>query len=331
MRLNINGVWRYIAVDHSIPVHKDGRIVAAHSFADDESELWQTLIEKAYTKAYGTYEQYSRVQSRESYLRDLTGAPVKLYTTNDPNLLKVIESALEKGYTVQAAPSDKFLAYGFNPNLTLTVVKTDSTRRSLQFRSSFGSVDEKPRFNLSKEGTFDVSVDEVRNFINYFLVAEVHDNYNTSTIQARHRPGYFSSYSFRVRNDFEGYVMASQFDTRHFNQPSNLYAEEAKVEVQNYNHYENSPIGLYIYKKDGDTAKEVANGSARAKNVDVQVNLTPGEYIVFLTVNWVQKDYDFNISVYGSELVTFKRIHNKNNPSGIATGIDAQAIRDGPK
>lgn len=52
---------------------------------------------------------------------------------------------------------------------------------------------------------------------------------------------------------------------------------------------------------------------------------------MFLTVNWVEKDYDFNISVYGSELVTFKRIHNKNNPNGIANGIDAQAIRDGPK
>jgi len=231
VRLNINGVWRYIAVDHSIPVHKDGSIIAAHSYADDESELWPTLIEKAYTKAYGTYEQYSRIQSREAYLRDLTGAPVRLYTASDPNLLKNIQSALENGYVVQAAPSEKLLTYGFNPNLTLSVIKADSSKRSLQFRSSFGSVDEKPRFNLSKEGTFDVSVDETRNFINYFLVAEVHDDYSTSTIQARHRPGYFSSYSFRVSKDFNGYVMASQFDRRHFNQPSNLYAEEAKVKV----------------------------------------------------------------------------------------------------
>jgi len=37
--------------------------------------------------------------------------------------------------------------------------------------------------------------------------------------------------------------MASQFDPRHFNQPSNLYAEEAKVQVENHNHYENSPLG----------------------------------------------------------------------------------------
>lgn len=80
VRINVNGVWRYIAVDHSIPVHKDGRVVASHSYADEETELWPTLIEKAYTKVYGTYEQYSRSQSREAYLRDLTGAPVRIYS-----------------------------------------------------------------------------------------------------------------------------------------------------------------------------------------------------------------------------------------------------------
>jgi len=178
---------------------------------------------------------------------------------------------------------------------------------------------------------FEVTSDEARSFINYYLVAEVHDDYCTSTIQARHRSGFFSSYSFRVENHFDGYVMVSQFDRRQFNQPDNLYAQESKVEVQNPNHYENSPIGLFLYKREGDTATEVASGSARAKNLDVQVNLTPGEYLVFLTVNWVERDYDFNISVYGTELVTFKRVYNKNNPAVVASGVNSQAIREGPK
>jgi hypothetical protein len=81
VRINLNGVWRYIVIDHNIPVHKNGKIVTSHSYADDESDLWPTLIEKAYTKVYGSYEQYSRVQSREAYLRDLTGAPVRVYSS----------------------------------------------------------------------------------------------------------------------------------------------------------------------------------------------------------------------------------------------------------
>jgi len=77
--------------------------------------------------------------------------------------------------------------------------------------------------------------------------------------------------------------------------------------------------------------REVASGSARAKNLDVQVSLPPGEYVVFLTVNWVEKDYDFNISIYGTELVQFKRIYNKNNPSIVGSGVNTQAIREGPQ
>lgn len=71
---------------------------------------------------------------------------------------------------VQAAPTERLLTYGLNPNLTLTVLRVDSNRRTIQFRTSFGTIDEKPRFNLSKEGTFEVSADEARSFTNYFLV-----------------------------------------------------------------------------------------------------------------------------------------------------------------
>jgi hypothetical protein len=176
--------------------------------------------------------------------------------------LRVIESGLERNYIVQAAPSENILDRGLNPNLTLNVLRADSGKRTIQFRSSFGSVDEKPKINLSREGVFEVLSDEARNFIKYYLVAEVHDDYNTSTIQARHRPGFFSSYSFRVENSFDGYVMVSQFDKRQFNQPNNLYAEESKIEVENPNHYENSPIGyyfvifrLFVYRKEGDSAR----------------------------------------------------------------------------
>jgi hypothetical protein len=151
---------------------------------------------------------------------------------------------------VQAAPSEKILDRGFNPNLTLSVLRADSGKRSIQFRSPFGSIDEKPKVSLSREGVFEVTSDEARSFINYYLVAEVHDDYSTSTIQARHHSGFFSSYSFRVESHFDGYVMVSQFDRRQFNQPDNLYAQESKVEVQNLNHYENSPIGYILFYLD---------------------------------------------------------------------------------
>jgi len=43
-------------------------------------ELCYSLIEKAYAKLLGSYELLGRLESREHYLRDLTGAPVTKYS-----------------------------------------------------------------------------------------------------------------------------------------------------------------------------------------------------------------------------------------------------------
>jgi hypothetical protein len=40
------------------------------------------LIEKAYAKAYNGYDVFKRNVSRESFLRDLTGAPVRKYLSS---------------------------------------------------------------------------------------------------------------------------------------------------------------------------------------------------------------------------------------------------------
>ena len=78
MRLNINGVWRYIEVDDNLP-ELNGSALGARSYNDSEAELWPSIVEKAYAKAYQGYVTFSENTPREHYLRDLTGAPVKKY------------------------------------------------------------------------------------------------------------------------------------------------------------------------------------------------------------------------------------------------------------
>ena len=78
IRLFINSVWRYIAVDSALPFI-DGEHAGVVSNPDSEFELSSALIEKAYAKVFGGYDTFSRIQPRDHYLRDLTGAPVKRY------------------------------------------------------------------------------------------------------------------------------------------------------------------------------------------------------------------------------------------------------------
>lgn len=76
MRLFINSVWRYVAVDNSLPF-LDDESAGVQSYPETEFELHSALIEKAYAKAFGSYGVFSALEPRENYLRDLTGAPVK--------------------------------------------------------------------------------------------------------------------------------------------------------------------------------------------------------------------------------------------------------------
>lgn len=59
MRLNINGVWRYVPVDDYLP-YLNGEAIFAKSFNDQESDLWVSLIEKAYAKMFAGYETFER-------------------------------------------------------------------------------------------------------------------------------------------------------------------------------------------------------------------------------------------------------------------------------
>jgi len=77
--LFINSVWRYVPVDSLLPF-LEGENAGVLSNTDSEFELSSALIEKAYAKSFGGYDVFSRLQPRENYLRDLTGAPVKKYS-----------------------------------------------------------------------------------------------------------------------------------------------------------------------------------------------------------------------------------------------------------
>jgi hypothetical protein len=103
VRLNINGVWRYVSVDNKLP-YANGEALGAQSFPDHESELWPALIEKAYAKVYSGYDVFNRATPRENFLRDLTGAPVRKYLITDNDLPNVIRNALAASQPVLAVP-----------------------------------------------------------------------------------------------------------------------------------------------------------------------------------------------------------------------------------
>jgi hypothetical protein len=86
--------------------------------------------------------------------------------------------------------------------------------RGLELRNSWGTFVEKSKINFSKEGLFEMTVQEASKYFEYILVAETNDSYHTSTIQSKHHSGFYSSYSFKNKESGEIIFSASQWDTR---------------------------------------------------------------------------------------------------------------------
>ena len=98
--LNINGIWKQIVVDNIFPTSKDGQDNFYMGSARD-SDRWVNFVEKAYAKAFGSYQIVDGGFEIEA-LRDLTGAPYEKIQGEDfSNANKIwykVQKADRKGY-----------------------------------------------------------------------------------------------------------------------------------------------------------------------------------------------------------------------------------------
>lgn len=118
---------------------------------------------------------------------------------------------------VQVVPTERIAALGINPNYSYSVINYSS--KGLELRNSWGTLEERSKVNIRAEGNFDLGAGQLRDNISHVLVTNLNTEYYTTTVQSRHRLGFYSTYNFRVRNNTHGFLTVSQWDERLF--PSN--------------------------------------------------------------------------------------------------------------
>lgn len=159
-----------------------------------------------------------------------------------------------------------------------------------------------------------MSSNQTKEFISHVIIAHTNNSYCSSTIESKHKTGYYSTFSFKVNNDVHGFLTVSQWDERLFPQ----------------NSYEYSPIRLIVQKKNSDGSVTFINaGFSTSRNLDVEVNLTAGEYEVFVVGHWRSKEYDYDLTFFGKEKVSFKREYTSKFPNKIAEALTKLNISTG--
>ena len=94
--------------------------------------------------------------------------------------------------------------------------------------------------------------------------------------------------------------------------------------------YEYSPIRLIVQKKNSDGFVSFVNaGFSTSRNLDVEVNLTEGEYEVFVAGHWKAKEYDYDLTFFGKEKVYFKREYTSKFPNKISEALTKLNVATG--
>ena len=141
-------------------------------------------------------------------------------------------------------PTEKAASLGVNPNYSYSVISFSN--KGIELRNSWGTIEERSKLSFRSEGNFDLSSSQIRENISHIVVTNIQTEYSTTTIQARHRLGFYSSHSFKVRNSIHGFLTVSQWDER-------LFPTSAG--------YEYSPASVILQKTNGDGSVEFINAS----------------------------------------------------------------------
>lgn len=155
-----------------------------------------------------------------------------------------MSKALSSGQVVQAVPTEKIAALGVNPNYSYSVISFSN--KGIELRNSWGTLEERSKLSFRSEGNFELSSGQLRENISHIVITSINPEYFTTTVQAKHRLGFYSTYSFRLRNQAHGHLTLSQWDERLF--PSTCG-------------YQYSPASLILQKENDDGSVEFINAS----------------------------------------------------------------------
>lgn len=135
--LNIAGSWQQIVVDDFFPIEIHGNACEFAFTRTREDEIWPLILEKAYAKAYGSYDLISGGDVMHT-LRDFTGAPYEILENisgDSEELWKQLTSSMQKNYIVVAYRNQQV---GANDGRLIPLGQSHTVVDCVEVNDSFG-------------------------------------------------------------------------------------------------------------------------------------------------------------------------------------------------
>jgi len=159
-------------------------------------------------------------------------------------------------------------------------------------------------FENRDDGIFYMAFEDFLKYFSDVQICKVHDEYTYKALRVKASPNHATYFKLTVKKAGHYYLTANQESKR-----KHLPSEE----------YKYSEIAIVFAKKNGKDYEYVEGFARTDKEVWTDGELQPGEYIVYIKVDWTQKqDKDFSFGVYGSGDVSIEKVPKSYCPDFLA-------------
>lgn len=312
--VNKNGAWNVIVVDDYFPCSSPS---AGPSFSKSNGpELWVLLLEKAWAKIHGSYEKIELGLTKD-VLRDLTGAPCMVFTTDDPEAWNKLLDAESKKYLLTASAGNTKASQQLIEQMGLigqhayaildvqAVTTATGPARLLKMRNPWGNrewsgdwSDESPLwtpalkaqlgYSKANDGSFWISFEDFSTYFSFITICLINDAYVDTCIVRTVPQGQRSLISMTVPSRAQLYLSLNQIDKRTNPDPTYAYSDAKFVVAKRLETGEFE----YIYGKQSSPAGD--------RNVWEGGIFEPGTYVISVDINWKGTVNEFSFSTYGA-------------------------------
>jgi calpain-15 len=311
------GEWKTILVDDRIPCSRETK--EPIFTRGNGGEIWVELLEKAWAKVYGGYARIEAGLTREC-LHDLTGAPTQFYLTGNPNIYEQIWKDLangeQKDFAMTCGAGDLMEGADLMSSIGLVGSHAYSLLSAVEIKDKSGQLvklvklrnpwgqgewtgdwsdnsslwtpELRAKLNVEKkdDGSFYICYEDFLKYFSDVQICHIHDDYIYRSLKTTCGPKHAVYFKLKIKKAGHYYLTVNQESKR-----KHLPSED----------YKYSEVAIVFGKKLSGGNYEYVEGFQRSdKEVWTDGELSPGEYIVYVKINWREKKTkEFTLSTYG--------------------------------
>ena len=324
VRICDGGEWKEIIIDDLIPCKPGNpayRELPSPIFSrGNGKELWVMLLEKAWAKNFGSYAKIDAGFTRET-MRDLTGAPTEYFIPNEDDndlIWTRITEGEQRNYVMTCGAGDLSSgqdllsscglvgshAYSLISAVELYDRMHDRTVKLVKLRNPWGKSewnqawsDGDSRWTTSLKGKVGleerddgVFFMEFSDFVQYFSdvqICRVYDYYHYYSYRTKSRKNEYKFYRIKFDDPGHYYITVNQANKRHFKKSDQYQYSEARL------------LLAKVPRGKGESFEYIDGLSYGHKEVWVEGDMSMGEYLLAVNIDWVTNYNEFVISSYG--------------------------------